>query len=120
MMMKMSKKVKVLHLAACYTFIPPFIDFVYKNFDFDDHEFFITPVTAEANLIEARNITLCGRTRASRLRFYTEVLKKMNQADKIILHSLFDIRIIQILFFSPWLLKNAIGLCGVLTYILIN
>lgn len=102
----MIKKVKVLHLAACYTFIPPFVEFMYEKFDFDKHEFFITPVMAEANLIKAKNITLCGKTRVSRIKFYTQVVRKMNQADKIILHSLFDIRVIQILFFSPWLLKK--------------
>lgn len=100
----MSKK--IVHIAACYTFIPPFIEFVNSNFESDNHEFLLTPIMAESNLLNSKNIKLCGNTRSAKLSHYSQVVTKMNQADKIILHGLLDIRITQILFFSPWLLKK--------------
>lgn len=97
---------KILHIAACYTFIPPFIEFINSNFESDNHEFLLTPIMAESNLPNSKNIKLCGNTRSARLSHYSQVVTKMHQADKIIIHGLLDIRITQILFFSPWLLKK--------------
>lgn len=97
---------KILHLGPCDKFIPPFIDFIKNNFDFNDHLFLLTNSMSENELINHSNVKLSGKGKLSKVKHYALVIKKMKQADKIILHSLFDIRIIQILFFSPWLLKK--------------
>lgn len=93
-------------MGACDKFIPPFIQLIKDSFKFEDHEFLLTRGIAEENLIKGPNITLTGKGKLSRINHYKQVAIKMHRADKIILHSLFDINIIQILFFSPWLLKK--------------
>lgn len=97
---------KILHIASCDKFIPPFIEFVKENFDFDEHRFLLTNGMSEKFLIDSQNIELSGKTKYLKLKHYFKVLTKMHEADKIILHSLFDMRVVQILFFTPWLLKK--------------
>lgn len=97
---------KILHLGSCDKFIPPFIEFIKDNFDFNDHLFLLTNSNSENELINHSNVKLSSKGKLSKVKHYALVIKKMKQADKIILHSLFDIKIVQILFFSPWLLKK--------------
>jgi dTDP-N-acetylfucosamine:lipid II N-acetylfucosaminyltransferase len=97
---------KVLHLSSCDKFIPPFIELVKENFNFERHEFLLIGGIAEENLIKTKNIYLVKRTITGRLKHYLRALIKMHQADKVILHGLFDIKIVCILFFTPWLLKK--------------
>lgn len=97
---------KILHLGPCDKFIPSFIEFIKDNFDFNNHLFLLTNSMSENELINHSNVKLSGKGKLSKVKHYALVIKKMNQADKIILHSLFDIKIVQILFFSPWLLKK--------------
>jgi len=97
---------KILHLGPCDKFIPPFIEFIKDNFDFNNHLFLLTNSMSENELINHSNVKLSGKGKLSKVKHYALVIKKMNQADKIILHSLFNIKIVQILFFSPWLLKK--------------
>ncbi|WP_201526074.1 TDP-N-acetylfucosamine:lipid II N-acetylfucosaminyltransferase [Psychrobacter frigidicola] len=101
----MSKQ--ILHIASSEKFIPPFINFVKENFNFDEHEFSLTRGMAQDNLIHGKNIKLLSeKTSSAKLKHYIQVLVRMHQADKIILHSLADHTIIKILFFTPWLLKK--------------
>ncbi len=98
---------KILHIASGEKFVPPFINFVKENFSFSDHEFLLTKGMAQANLKISKNIKLLSAgTRVARLKHYFQILIKMHQADKVILHSLADITIVKILFFTPWLLKK--------------
>lgn len=97
---------KILHIASCDKFIPPFIDFIKENFNFDEHFFLMTGGMFQKDLISSENIKLSGTSKAAKIAHYAEVLVEMHKADKVILHSLFDIKIVQILFFSPWLLKK--------------
>lgn len=96
----------ILHIGPCDKFIPPFIEFVKDNFDFSKHEFLLSNSMSENEFISYPNVKLSGKDKVSKIRHYASVISKMRQADKIILHSLFDIKIVQILFFSPWLLKK--------------
>lgn len=97
---------KTLHISGCDKFIPPFIDFLKDNFDFKQHEFLLTGGMAENNLIKASNVHLANKNKLGRLNHYFKSLIKMHQADKVILHGLFDIKLIFILFCTPWLLKK--------------
>lgn len=101
----MSKQ--ILHIASGEKFIPPFIEFVKENFNFDEHEFLLTKGMAQDALVPASNVTLLAKnTKIAKFKHYSQVLIKMQQADKIILHSLADHTIVKILFFTPWLLKK--------------
>ncbi|MGI2072219.1 TDP-N-acetylfucosamine:lipid II N-acetylfucosaminyltransferase [Shewanella baltica] len=100
----MSKK--ILHIAGCDKFIPPYIQFVNENFNSEEHEFIINSGMASGELQSSSNIYLSGNSTFSKLKHYFHLLIKMHQADKVIVHALFNIKIVQILFFAPWLLKK--------------
>lgn len=94
---------KILHLAGGGAkFIPPFIKTVNDNFRNDEHEFIITSEITSIDKADYTNVCL-----PSKKSLYFLTLFKMYKADKIILHSLCNPRIILILFFSPWLLKKS-------------
>ena len=97
---------KVLHIGKCDKFIPPFIEFVNLNFSPKEHEFLLKSGMAENELDDSNNVHLAGKTTTSNFIYYLKMFVKMHSADKVILHSLFDIKVVQILFFSPWLLKK--------------
>lgn len=97
---------KILHISGCDKFIPPFVEFIKENFDFKQHEFLLTGGMSEESLIKAENVHLAKKTLIARLSHYFKVLIKMHQADKVILHGLFDIKLVFILFCTPWLLKK--------------
>lgn len=97
---------KILHVASCDKFLPPFIDFVNKHFIAKGHEFLLKSGMADGELKDSDNIHLAGKSKVSKLKYYFRLIIKMHLADKVILHSLLDIKIVQILFFTPWLLKK--------------
>lgn len=97
---------KILHIAGCDKFIPPFIEFVKEHFDFKVHEFLLTGGMAQGQLKLHPNVQLSKRSILEYLQHYVQAIIKMHQAKKIILHGLFDIRMVYILFFMPWLLKK--------------
>lgn len=97
---------KILHIGSCDKFIPSFIQFIQENFVFEDHLFLLTKGMSQEELVSSKNINLAGTSKAKKIKHYSQVLLAMHRADKIILHGLFDIRIVQILFFTPWLLKR--------------
>lgn len=97
----------ILHIASGEKFIPPFIAFIKANFDFEQHEFLLTKGMAQQDIIPAPNIKMLSKDGLiNKIKHYSDVIIKMHQADKVILHSLADHSIVKILFFMPWLLKR--------------
>ena len=86
----------ILHLMPCNKkFIDAFIDFVTMNFDTSEHSYFI--------------YNHKGSDDCNNNSFYSNILLKIKNiyfADKIIIHSLVDNRLILFLFFQPWLLNK--------------
>lgn len=101
----MSKK--ILHIAGCDKFIPPFIEFLKENFDIYKHEFLLTNGMAAKDLKLDLNIHLAKKTVVSMFNHYLKALIKMHKSDKIILHGLFDPYLVIMLFCMPWLLKKS-------------
>jgi len=97
---------KILHIASCDKFIPPFIDFLKDNFAFDTHEFLLLGGMAQEQLKKDSNVFLVKKGKFSLLKYYIKCALKMHKSKKIILHGLFDRRLVLILFFMPWLLKK--------------
>ena len=97
---------KILHIAPCDKFIPPFIEFVKEHFDFKVHVFLLTGGMAQGQLKSYANVTLAERTILERLKFYAQAIIKMHKAKKVIFHGLFDSKLVCILFLMPWLLKK--------------
>lgn len=87
-------------------FVAPFIDFLEKHLaDFPEHQFFIFgdeacfPVRTRANISLRSDF---GHVISAGL----ELAYQMNRAEKIILHGLFNKRVVQLLCIQPWLLKK--------------
>ena len=97
---------KILHIASCDKFIPPFIDFIKEHFDFDEHEFLLNGGMAVKDLRLVSNINLAEGSTLANFNHYWQAIIKMNQADKVILHGLFDPKLVGLLFSMPWLLKK--------------
>lgn len=99
-------KNKIIHIAVGDKFLPPFIQFLKGNFDFSQHEFLLTTGMATNELTPEKNVYVAKRTVLSRFKHYFQAIIKIHQADKVILHGLFDIKLVFLLFFMPWLLKK--------------
>ena len=99
-------KLAVLHLSTCDKFLPPFIKFIKENFDFTQHKFLLLSGMAENLLERDKNIFITKKTYISLIYYYLLTIIQMHRAKKIILHGLFDFRLVCILFCMPWLLKK--------------
>lgn len=100
----MSKK--FVHIGHACTFMSPFIELVKNDFDFESHLFYLTLGTTKYKTLPSPNIKLAKRTFFGRAKYYLGISIKMHQAEKIMLHGLFDYKTITLLFFMPWLLKK--------------
>jgi hypothetical protein len=97
---------KILHIGACGAIMNPFVDFVKNNFDFNLHEFLLTSTKPEPELASYKNVRLAPRKISARLMHLIVAVIKMHQSKKVIIHGLFDIKLVYILFMMPWLLKK--------------
>lgn len=96
---------KVLHVSYLDKFIPPFIEFLAQQENFAKHNFFLTGNEEKYPVKNRSNVSL-AKNYSSKLAACIDLVKKSYAADKIILHGLFDIKVIVLLFFQPWLLKK--------------
>lgn len=96
----------MLHIGSTDKFIPPFIEMVREHFEFNDHDFMLRRGMAHDQLQSYENIQTMGKGKHKIIQHYLTMVVKMHFADKIILHGLFDIRVIQLLWTMPWLLKK--------------
>jgi dTDP-N-acetylfucosamine:lipid II N-acetylfucosaminyltransferase len=97
---------KILHIGACGSIMNPFVEFVKNNFDFNQHEFLMSTNKPVPELATNKNVHIAERTVSARLMRLIVSVIKMHQAKKVILHGLFDIKLVYLLFFMPWLLKK--------------
>ncbi|MCQ4240362.1 TDP-N-acetylfucosamine:lipid II N-acetylfucosaminyltransferase [Stutzerimonas stutzeri] len=97
---------KILHIGSCDNIITDFVGLIKGSFNFSGHEFLLDSNMADKDLPLSSNVHLAGRSKIGRLIHLAKCLIKMHQANKIIIHGLTDIRLVQILFFCPWLLKK--------------
>ena len=95
---------KTLHIGGCDKFLPPLIELIKEEFDFNQHEFLLHSGMGKAP--DYPNVKVYECKIIERMKFYIFALLKMHRADKIILHGLFDIKLVFILFFTPWLLRK--------------
>ena len=99
----MSKK--IFHVGNNdYKFLPPFVELVKENFNFNEHTFLFS--SSICKIKQYKNVKIYDRTGFQIIKYYFSALFNMHKADKIILHGLFDNKLILILFCSPWLLKK--------------
>ncbi|MGR5503038.1 TDP-N-acetylfucosamine:lipid II N-acetylfucosaminyltransferase [Vibrio sp. DNB22_10_4] len=99
----------VLHIAPLEKFIPPFIDFIRKEFP-NSGQKVITYGDIEKYKYELGEDSVHLDRKGNKIaRFfsrYARILGEMNRSDKIILHGLFDNYLVFVLFLNPWLLNK--------------
>ncbi len=102
-----SKNKRILHVCHIDKFIPDFIEFINENFNTQQHKFLIFGDPANYPSIKNYvNVKVVGLSKFTQLKGVIEIILEMHKADKIVLHGLFNIRIVQTLFFLPWVLKK--------------
>jgi len=85
-------------------FIEPFIGLIEKHFEIDDHLFLIKPFKSY-EVSPRPNITYFS-AHISVVKELLNYTLRLNQAEKIIIHGLFNPRLVLALFLQPWLLKK--------------
>lgn len=91
----------ILHIFNYDKFTEPYIEFIDKNFDINQHIFFIVGDSEYYINKNRKNVIMSDGI--SSIPF---IISKMNSSDKIIIHGLFNRKILLILFSQPWLLKK--------------
>lgn len=100
---------RILHVSNCDKFIPPYIKFIKDNFktDFQYHKFLVTRGMAVDKLPNCSNVVLISKSKLGKLKHYLHLIVEINRSDKVIIHSLFDFKVVLLLFFMPWNLKKS-------------
>lgn len=91
----------ILHICLLDKFIPPFIDFVEESFEFKQHKFLLIGDINKFPVRLGRNVIQLKR----KSQFFM-LLREVNEARKIILHSFYPSPIVLVLAAQPWLLKK--------------
>lgn len=98
----------ILHVASLETFIPPFVKLINKEFSEKNHQFWLTgEKKSTQNPIEnAVNVFIAKNSPLGQFSAYLRLLIMFHRSEKIILHGLFNHRVVLLLTLSPWLLKK--------------
>ncbi len=91
----------ILHIFGLSIFSGPFINFYRENLSEIEYYFYLTGDARKHPYSKGNDTTLLT-SRAG----YLKLIVRMYKADKVILHSLFDVYILLALFFNPWLIKK--------------
>jgi dTDP-N-acetylfucosamine:lipid II N-acetylfucosaminyltransferase len=95
------KQAKILHICSAEKFIPAFIEFIRINFNWEQHSFIIWGGDIVNHTIRLDDSIVQLKSRKQLF----AVSSAMHQADKIIMHGLFNHNLI-FLALQPWLLKK--------------
>lgn len=96
----------ILHVAGLDKFIPPFIEFLDKNFDLAQHRFWLHGDRNRYPYHDNPSTYQVSPGVLGKIGGYLRLAIDLHKADKVILHGLFDPRIVLLLSCMPWLLKK--------------
>lgn len=96
----------ILHLCVLEKFTEPFYRFTHEHGDVFgfDHEFYVNDLYGKFSIFEGQNIFWAQSTNWIARQAW--LVRKMHEAEKIILHGLWDMRALLLLCLCPWLLKK--------------
>lgn len=97
---------KILHVCGLDKFIPPFIDFIEKNFDFNNHYFWLSGSHVRFSVKQESSVYKVKKGKHWQALGLLKLVKLMHRSEKIILHGLFNMKVVLLLFLMPWLLKK--------------
>lgn len=96
----------ILHVGGQSLFISPFIDFVRDNFANETHFFWLNGSSKNGRVFRNDDVYVAERSVLGYLKAYLALVIYLQRSRKVILHGLFDIRTLLILFAFPWLIKK--------------
>lgn len=96
----------ILHVAGLDKFIPPFVRLVEDEFKEDEHQFWLTGSVEKYPAEQSETIYVCGDGIWGKLAGYTKLVTQLHSARKVMLHGLFNIRVVLVLALCPWVLPK--------------
>lgn len=96
----------ILHVAGLDKFIPPFVKLIEDEFREEDHLFWLRGSNKKYSIDESETIYLCGNGFRNQVRAYVRLALQIHTARKVMLHGLFDIRLVLVLMLFSWVLPK--------------
>lgn len=97
----------ILHVCTLEKFMPPLVEVINNEFGAFDHQFWFSGGGLNQYPIEnASNIFIKGNTLSAQFYAYRKLLIMLHRSSKVMLHGLFDFRVIVVLAIFPWLLRK--------------
>ncbi|WP_113908188.1 TDP-N-acetylfucosamine:lipid II N-acetylfucosaminyltransferase [Aliidiomarina celeris] len=96
----------ILHVAGLDKFIPPFVRLVENEFKEDEHQFWLTGSVEKYPVEQSEAIYVCGDGIWGKLAGYAKLVTQLHSARKVMLHGLFNIRVVLVLALCPWVLPK--------------
>ncbi|MBL3554929.1 MULTISPECIES: TDP-N-acetylfucosamine:lipid II N-acetylfucosaminyltransferase [Marinobacter] len=96
----------ILHVATLDKFIPPFVKFVQREFQEERHQFWFTGSVEKYPVEQSETVFVCKNGFWSELVGYAKLVRTLHSARKVMLHGLFNIRVVAILALCPWILPK--------------
>ena len=95
----------ILHVCSLDKFIPPFVKLIDEEFSDKDHQFWVVGVQKlkQYPIEGADNVFIVKRSVVAQVFAYVRLIFMLHRAEKVILHGLFNIRVVVILALCPWL-----------------
>ena len=97
----------IVHLFPKEKFTIPFIKFINKNFNINEHLFIIYGSNIAYNEDEVKKYTNIIYVNKKNKRNFKYLIKYIYRADKIIIHGLLSNKLSLILFFQPWIFRRS-------------
>lgn len=96
----------ILHIAGLDKFIPPFVKLVKEEFQEEKHQFWFTGSVEKYPVEQSDTVYVCGGGVWSKLVGYAKLVKQFHSARKVMLHGLFNIKVVFVLALCPWVLPK--------------
>ena len=96
----------ILHVAGLDKFIPPFVKLVEEEFKEENHQFWFTGASDKYPVEQSESVYVCGGGIWRKLAGYAKLVKQLHSARKVMLHGLFNIRVVLVLALCPWVLPK--------------
>lgn len=96
----------ILHIATTSPIIDHFINLINDEFNGQEHRFWLSGSRKHCKVQQSASVYFCGHRFSERFKAYIKLILQLHLAQKVIIHGLFNIRVIAILAFCPWLLRK--------------
>ena len=84
----------------------PYIDFINRNFNPDEHRFYVIRGWSQELIKTSESGNVIGITGIKNIISGFRLLKDLSTSEKVFIHGLFTPYLVAMLFFQPWLLKK--------------